>query len=167
MIQENNKNELTILSNWWFNIDKQLLICFLILTFFGLTMSFTIKPGGSYVDQISILNAFTIQSIYLLFGVLIILVCSFFELKTIKRYTPYIFIFFLVVLVLTIIPGFGLERKGSSRWLDLIIITLMPIELIKPIFCIGLALILENKAEDISGRKYLYSFILFFLLQQF
>ena len=79
MSQNSNKNELTILSNWWFNIDKQLLICFLILTFFGLTMSFTIKPGGSYVDQISILNAFTIQSIYLLFGVLIILICSFFE----------------------------------------------------------------------------------------
>ncbi len=37
MSQISNKNELTILSNWWFNIDKQLLICFLILTFFGLS----------------------------------------------------------------------------------------------------------------------------------
>ena len=164
MSQDNNKNELTILSNWWFNIDKQLLICFLILTFFGLTMSFTIKPGGSYVDQVSILNAFTTQSVYLLFGVLIFLICSFFELKTIKKYIPFIFIFFLVVLTLTIIPGFGIENKGSTRWLDLIIITLMPIELMKPIFCIGLALILENKVEDTSGRKYLYSFILFFFI---
>ena len=164
MSENKNNNELTILSNWWFNIDKQLLVCFFILTFFGLTMSFTIKPGGSYVDQVSFMNAFTIQSAYLLFGVIVFLVLSFFELKTLKRWSPLIFLFFLAILILTIIPGFGLERKGSSRWLDLIIITLMPVELIKPIFCIGLALILENKIENTSGIKYFYSSVLYLFI---
>ena len=32
-----------------------------------------------------------------------------------------------------------------------IFITLMPVELIKPIFCIGLALILENKINDLQS----------------
>ena len=100
MSQDNDKNELSILSSWWFNIDKQLLICFLILTFFGLTISFTIKPGGSYVSQVSIVNAFTNQSIYLLFGVIIFLTCSFFQLKTIKKYVPYIIVILLVMLII-------------------------------------------------------------------
>ena len=78
MSEDKNNNELTILSNWWLNIDKQLLVCFFILTFFGLTMSFTIKPGGSYVDQVSFMNAFTIQSAYLLFGVIVFLALSLF-----------------------------------------------------------------------------------------
>ena len=116
MSEDKNNNELTILSNWWLNIDKQLLVCFFILTFFGLTMSFTIKPGGSYVDQVSFMNAFTIQSAYLLFGVIVFLALSLFELKTLKRWSPLIFLLFLAILILTIIPGFGLERKGSSRW---------------------------------------------------
>ena len=71
MSRDDNKNELTVISNWWFNIDKHLLICFLLLSFVGLNMSFTIKPGGLIVNQVSIFNAFTIQSAYLLFGVLI------------------------------------------------------------------------------------------------
>ena len=140
-----NKNELTIISNWWFNIDKQLLFCFLILSFFGLAVSFTIKPGGSYVDQVSLINAFTIQSVYLFAGVFIFLFLSFLDLKKLRKLTPLILIFLLIIFTLTIIPGFGIERKGSARWLDLILITLMPIELVKPVFCIGLALILESE----------------------
>ena len=163
MNQEYNKNELTIVSNWWLNIDKHLLICFLTLSFFGLNMSFTIKPGGSSVDQVSVFNAFTIQSVYLLMGVLIFIIISFFELKSLKKYAPFIFFLSLIILAITIFPGLGLERKGSSRWLDLIIITLMPIELVKPIFCIGLALILENKIEQ-SNKKYVYSFVLYFFI---
>ena len=158
------KSELTILSNWWLNIDKQLLICFLILSFFGITISFTIKPGGSYVDQVSIINAFTIQSIYLLFGIFIFIFISFFSLKNLKKYAPTIFILLLIIITLTIVPGFSIEQKGSTRWLNLIFITLMPVELIKPIFCIGLALILENKINDRNNKKYLISLIVYILI---
>ena len=45
-----------ILLNWWLNIDKSLLISFFVLSFFGLVISFTIKPGSSLVDEVSILN---------------------------------------------------------------------------------------------------------------
>jgi cell division protein FtsW len=158
------KNELTIISNWWFNIDKQLLFCFLILSFFGLAVSFTIKPGGSYVDQVSLINAFTIQSVYLFAGVFIFLFLSFLDLKKLRKLTPLILIFLLIIFTLTIIPGFGIERKGSARWLDLTLITLMPIELVKPVFCIGLALILENKINSQSNKKYLVSFILYLFI---
>ncbi|MFL2890530.1 MAG: FtsW/RodA/SpoVE family cell cycle protein, partial [Candidatus Pelagibacterales bacterium] len=120
MNKPDNKNELTIISNWWFNIDKQLLFCFLILSFFGLAVSFTIKPGGSYVDQVSLINAFTIQSVYLFAGVFIFLFLSFLDLKKLRKLTPLILIFLLIIFTLTIIPGFGIERKGSARWLDLI-----------------------------------------------
>ena len=158
------KNELTIFSNWWLNIDKHLLICFLILSFFGLTVSFTIKPGGSYVDQISIINAFTIQSFYLLAGVFIFVFLSFFNLRNLKKFTPFIFILFLIVFTLTVLPGFEIEKKGSTRWLDLVIITLMPVELLKPFFCIGLALILENKINDQTNKKYFISFIVYIFI---
>ena len=164
MNKPDNKNELTIISNWWFNIDKQLLFCFLILSFFGLAVSFTIKPGGSYVDQVSLINAFTIQSVYLFAGVFIFLFLSFLDLKKLRKLTPLILIFLLIIFTLTIIPGFGIERKGSARWLDLILITLMPIELVKPVFCIGLALILENKINNQSNKKYLISFIVYLFI---
>ena len=163
MSRDDNKNELTVISNWWFNIDKHLLICFLLLSFVGLNMSFTIKPGGLIVNQVSIFNAFTIQSAYLLFGVLIFICISFLELKNLKKYVPFLFILTLIILAITMVPGFGIERKGSSRWLDLIMITLMPIELVKPIFCIGLALVLENKTNKSNG-KYFYSFMLYLFI---
>ena len=40
----------------------------------------------------------------------------------------------------------------------------MPVELIKPIFCIGLALILENKINDRNNKKYLISLIVYILI---
>jgi cell division protein FtsW len=159
-----DNKDTSVLLNWWLNIDKSLLISFFVLSFFGLVISFTIKPGSSLVDEVSIFNAFTIQSAYLVMGINIFILISFIDLKNLKKYAPLLYIVLFILLLATIIPSFGIEKKGSSRWLDFTFITLMPVELIKPIFCIILALTLENKIDKINSKKYFYSFILYILV---
>ena len=63
------------------------------------------------------------------------------------------------------IPIFGVEIKGSKRWIDLIFFPrFQPVELVKPLFIIFVAkIIVLNEKINIYNR-YLYSFLVLLLI---
>ncbi len=75
------------------------------------------------------------------------------------------FLFLVSILFLCLIPFFGVEVKGSKRWLDLIFLPrFQPVELVKPLFVIFVAkIIVLNEKINIYNR-YLYSFLILLLI---
>ena len=68
------------------------------------------------------------------------------------------FLFFISVLILALVPIYGVEIKGSKRWLDFPILPLplfQPIELVKPLFIIFVAKIITLHEEIKIYRRYL------------
>ena len=60
---------------------------------------------------------------------------------------------------------FGIEIKGSKRWLDLIFLPrIQPVEFIKPFYIVVLALIISNKKFANIFIKFFFSFFLTFII---
>ena len=146
-------------SNYWRNIDKNILFGFLILFFLGLFFSFssTSTLAGERLNK----TYYFFFSKHLTFSVLalvIMLTISALEAPLLKKLVIHFFIFSFLLLVL--VPIFGVEVKGAKRWLDLYFFRLQPIELLKPFFILATVKILTTEKIKESNIRYLFSFLL-------
>ena len=137
--------EQSIITNWITEINKPIFFCITVLITFGLLISLTINPGTSRYLNNNLFAFFNIQALYLAIGFLVFISISLIETKYIKLFSVILFTVFFALLVLTIL--FGDEIKGSRRWISFGSFSLMPIELVKPVFCVVLALILNNQYQ--------------------
>ena len=82
--------------------------------------------------------------VFVLIGILMIFFLSYINQNTLFKIS--IYIFFISIFFLLLVPIIGVEVKESKRWLDLFFLPrLQPIELVKPFFIVILSLILSNK----------------------
>ena len=148
-------------NNYWRNIDKNILFCFLTLFFLGIFFSFssTSSLAGERLNK----NFYFFFSKHLLFSTLAIflmLIISFLDIKMLRKLVIPLFLSSFILLLL--VPIIGLEVKGAKRWLDFGLVRLQPIEIIKPFFVLLMANILTKYNNKKSKYSYLLS--LFFLL---
>ena len=167
-MQENTLK--TEINNYWRNIDKNILVGFILLFFLGIFFSFssTSSLAGERLNK-DYYFFFTKHLVYSSLAVLIMFFVSFINLDQLKKsiLPLFIFSFFLLILV----PIVGVEVKGSKRWLDLYFFRLQPIELIKPFFILISAQMLSLNKPNSLNINYLISFlllssILIFLMNQ-
>jgi len=64
-----------------------------------------------------------------------------FPLKNLLKFSPVVFLIFLFLIFLTLMPGLGKEANGAIRWLDLGFFTIQPSDLIKPFLVMQGALV--------------------------
>ena len=153
--------ERSILTDWILEINKPILLCVLLLMLIGLYISLTISPASSRFSS-NIFSIFNIQALYLLFGLIIFILLSFFSVERLKYISYFIFVICLLMLIATLF--IGTEFKGSKRWLNFQYFTIMPIELIKPFYCVLLASILEIREEKTKVTSYALSFFVYAIL---
>ena len=167
-MQENNFK--FQINNYWRNIDKNILIGFILLFFLGIFFSFSSTSflAGERLNK-NYYFFFSKHLSYAVIAIFIMLYVSFINLNRLKNsiLPLFIFSFFLLILV----PIVGVEVKGSKRWLDLYLFRLQPIELIKPFFILVCAKILSLNKSNSLNTNYLLSFlllssILIFLMNQ-
>jgi len=157
-MQDNINKDKSFFTDWWSQINKPIFISILFLIFIGLFISLTINQNDQYSNTSNIFSVFSSQALYLIIGLALCCLISIFDPNKIRSITIILFSLFLVILFLTLI--FGNEIKGSKRWIDFRYFTFMPIELIKPFFCLLLALILSNE----YGKNNVYTYILSFVI---
>ena len=149
--------------NYWRNIDKKILFCFLILFFLGLFFSFssTSSLAGERLNK-DYYFFFTKHLTYTFIALIIMILISVIKTELIIKYSTHLFIisFFLLALV----PIIGTEVKGAKRWLDFYFFRLQPIEILKPLFILMTVKILTFDKFKNSRIKYLLSFILLILI---
>jgi len=147
------------LVNYWRNIDKKILFCFLILFFLGLFFSFssTSSLAGERLNK-DFYFFFTKHLLFTFMALIIMILISIIKTEFIIRYTLHIFIISFILLAL--VPIIGVEVKGAKRWLNLYFFRLQPIEILKPLFILLTVKILTFEKLKDTQIKYILSFII-------
>ena len=147
------------LLDYWRNIDKKILLSFLLLFFLGLFFSFssTSSLAGERLNK----DYYFFFSKHLTFAIiaLLIMFCiSALDTLLLKKLIIPFFIISFVFLIL--VPIIGVEVKGAKRWLNLYFFRLQPVELLKPFFILMTVKILTFEKFKKTQMRYFLSFLL-------
>ena len=145
---------------WFRNIDKTLVIIVVVLFFLGLFFSFS-STSSIVAEKLNTQNYyfFIKHLIFVLMALGFIFFISFQKKEVIKKIFPYIF--FITLVLLFLVPFFGLEIKGSQRWLEFLFLPrFQPIEILKPFFILIIAKILTSNLEKNMYKKYIETIVI-------
>ncbi len=147
------------LSDYWRNIDKNILFSFLALFFLGVFFSFssTSSLAGERLNK-DFYHYFSKHLIFSILAILVMFFISYIKISFLKKTILPIFIVSITLLFL--VPLFGIEIKGAQRWLDLFIFRLQPVEIIKPFFVLVTASLISSGKEKNSNYSYFLSFMI-------
>jgi len=159
-----NRENTSLAARWWRNVDKQILFLFAFLFLLGLFFSFssTSSVVGEKMNKQTYFF-FTKHLIFVSISLFLIVVISIQDRNKLIKFL--VFLFFISIVILALVPVFGVEIKGSKRWVDFPFFPIFqPVELVKPLFIIFVAKIIAlNKKTEIY-RRYLYSFLVLLLI---
>ena len=146
------------IKNYWRNIDKTIFLSFLLLFVLGIFFSFssTSTLAGERLNK-DYYFFFSKHLIFAILAIFLMILISSIKLNFFKKILIPIFILTLVCLVLVLF--FGVEVKGSKRWLNMVFFRFQPIELVKPFFIVVTAKILSKDSLSTSNASYFFSFI--------
>jgi len=159
-----SRENTSLIAKWWRNVDKQILFLFVLLFFLGLFFSFssTSSVVGEKMNK-QIYFFFIKHLTFVFISLFLLILISVQEKKKLVKFLP--FLFFISILLLALTPIFGIEIKGSKRWMDLPFVPrFQPVELVKPLFIIFIAKIIILNKKDNIYRRYLYSFLILLLI---
>ena len=94
---------------------------------------------------------FTRHLIYLATGLVVAAVVSQVPMETWNRYSYWLFLVALVLIVLVLIPGIGRRVNGSMRWIGVGGFTIQPSEILKFAGVLAMAAYLWRRQEDVRS----------------
>lgn len=125
----------TVLSEWWWTVDRLLLGSLLVLMVVGIVLCLAASPPVA--ARLGIADPFHFvdrQVMFLIPAAVVMFGTSFLQPRTIRRVCVVVFAIFFVLLCATLV--IGPEVKGAKRWLNLAGITVQPSEFLKPAFVV-------------------------------
>tara|TARA_B100000787_G_scaffold154192_1_gene128888 strand:- start:7066 stop:8190 length:1125 start_codon:yes stop_codon:yes gene_type:complete len=144
---------------WWKNIDKKIFL--LILFLFSLGLFFSLVSTSLIAsDKLDTNNYFFFfkHLVYICIGLIVLIFFSSLDQKSLFKLS--IYLFFISLFLLFLVPILGIEVKGSKRWLDFFFLPrFQPIEVVKPFTIIFIALILSSENNWNIYFKYFLSFL--------
>ena len=144
---------------WWKNIDKILFV--LIMFLFSLGLFFSLVSTSLIAsDKLDTNNYFFFfkHLVYIIIGLDFLIFFSSLSRENLFKISFYLF--FVTLFFLFLVPVFGIEVKGSKRWLNFFfLLRFQPIELVKPFIIIFIATILCSEKNFNIHFKYLLTFI--------
>ena len=147
MVNVSRQSHNAIVKLLW-TVDKVTLFVSMALLVIGIILDVTASPAVARklnLDDFALVRKqmqFAVLALSIIFGL------SLFSLKTIRRISIVGFGVLMLLLILTIF--FGFETKGARRWLHVLGFSLQASELMKPIFIVLTAWLLD------CGKKYDY-----------
>ena len=154
----------SLIAKWWRNVDKQILFLFAFLFFLGLFFSFA-STSSVIAEKVNKQTYFffTKHFIFVSISLFLLIAISIQEKNKLIKFLPYLF--FISIFLLFLVPVFGVEVKGSKRFMDFSLFPrFQPIELVKPLFIIFVAKIIVLNEKTNIHRRYLYSFLVLLLV---
>ena len=152
---------------WWKNLDKFILSLIISLLLIGLFFSLvsTSLIASDKLDTNSYLFFFK-HLMFVITGIGLIFIFSYIDQKILYKIS--IYIFFLSLILLFLVPIIGVEVKGSKRWLDIFFLPrLQPIEFVKPFFIIVLSILITFDKIKHFALKFILTLFLTLLIAFF
>lgn len=164
-----SRTDKSLLSQWWWTIDRKLLFLILMTMGIGVMLVATASPSVAVRIGLGEFHFLLRHLILLIPSIFIFLSVSFLNARQIWRLSSLVFLgsVFLLVYVLM----FGMEIKGAQRWVHLPGFSLQPSEFAKPAFIVVAAWFaaLKKERENFPGVKIvvgLYTLLAILLLSQ-
>ncbi|MFA5676079.1 MAG: FtsW/RodA/SpoVE family cell cycle protein, partial [Christensenellales bacterium] len=138
-------------------VDYALLVVTVILVLFGVIMVFS--ASYYYAEN----NPYTGYDAFYYFwtqlsgaaiGVIVMICATFFDYMRYKKLRFIILGVGLLLMVLVFLPGIGIERNGSRRWVNLIVIDIQSIEVLKFSIIVFMAGSIANNQHKMRTFKY-------------
>jgi len=144
--------------NYWKDIEKTIFFGFLLLFILGIFFSFasTSLLAGEKLNK-NYYFFFSKHLIFATFSIFLMVFISWLQLSFFKKIL--IPIFLIALLALFLVLFFGVEVKGSKRWLDIYLFRFQPIEFLKPFFIVIIAKILSKENFITTNTSYFLSFL--------
>ncbi|UTW58020.1 cell division protein FtsW [Kordiimonas sp. SCSIO 12603] len=164
-----SRNDNSVLSRWWWTVDRLMLVLVLALIVLGLWLALTASPAVA--ERLGLDSMYFVKKQGLFLGVSLgaVLIVSMMSTDLVRRLAIIGFPITLALMALTLL--IAPEIKGATRWLPLGSFTLQPSEFLKPVFIVTTAWILS---ADLNGEKIpakqisfaLYLIVVAFLISQ-
>lgn len=133
-------------ANWWWTIDRVVLVCVLSLIGIGLLLAFAASPAatGGPASEGDFRYALK-QTAFAITAAMILVTASLLPLRAVKMLAAILFALALIGAAAALFTG-G-EIKGARRWLDFGAFKLQPTEFLKPAFVVLAAAVLTDPAR--------------------
>ena len=149
------RRDRSLVTKWWWTIDRWLLLSLIILIICGVLASFSASPAIAMKLGLPSLFFVKRHALMLLLSTLLMLFFSFLNPRNIRYIALFVYLVGLSLLLATLF--YGPEIKGAKRWISIGSFSLQASEFMKPSFAI-------LSAWALSSRKFLLSFILLLLV---
>jgi len=129
-----SREERTPLSEWWWTVDKPLLVAIIGLMLTGVILSLAASPPVATRIGLDPFHFFGRHVLFLLPALIVLIGVSFLSPRQIRRMALLVFAVSIVLIVATLL--FGPEVKGSRRWITIIGVNIQASESAKPAFVV-------------------------------
>lgn len=137
----------SLISDWWFTVDRLLVSCLLLLIFSGVILSLAASPSVASRLGLDAFHFFKRHALVVGPAIILMFSVSLLSPRLIRRFSLILFAACIALMVVTLIVGS--EIKGAVRWLQFGGFSLQPSELAKPAFVVVCAwLFSEAQARD-------------------
>lgn len=154
------RSDNSVLSRWWWTVDRWLLAAVLVLASTGLLIAASASLPAAERLGLSSLHFLSRQTFFAGVGLSAALVLSMFGRDSIKRIAAALWAVSLILVIATVL--FGPERQGATRWLSLGGFSLQPSEFLKPATAVLTAWILSKGYSDPNSPSYRRALLVLF-----
>lgn len=134
-------------------MDYTLLFIIILVVVVGLIVLLSASaPAGKRIYDDSYYY-FKRQLVFAVFGFVGMIIISTVDLEKYIPLVPKAFWICVLLLVLVLIPGVGVEANGARRWLNIPFIQLQPSELMKPAIAMYIAYLVKIQLIDLKKAK--------------
>lgn len=154
-----SRSDRSPISEWWWTIDRWFLAAFLGLIAFGVVLSFAASPNVAERIGLDSFHFVKRHAIFLIPTIAVMIAVSFLDERQTRRLALITLAGSIGLMVVALF--FGVEIKGSRRWVHFAGFQLQPSEFMKPAFVIICAWMFAERQRrpDIPGN--LFAGILF------
>ncbi len=154
-----HRSDRSLISEWWWTVDRWFMAAFLCLIAFGVVLSFAASPNVAERIGLDSFHFVTRHAIFLLPALAVMIGVSMLDERQTRRLALFTLVGSIGLMVIALF--FGLEVKGSRRWVHFAGFQLQPSEFMKPAFVIICAWMFAERQRrpDIPGN--LFAGILF------
>lgn len=146
------RTDTSVLSRWWWTVDKLTLFLLCGLTGLGLLMTSAASPAVAERLGLPPMHFVLRQALFVPPALLILFMTSMLTPRQVRRAAVVVFFVSVVLLALTLITG--MEIKGAQRWLSIGGMSLQVSEFVKPAFAVTAAWMFAARrmGDDIPGN---------------
>ncbi|HYJ58640.1 MAG TPA: putative lipid II flippase FtsW [Methyloceanibacter sp.] len=141
----------SVLSDWWFTVDRLMFFGLLLLMGAGLVLSLAASPPIAAKFDVEPFYFVRRHAALLLPAIAIMFAASTLTSKQIRRVSLVIFVVGIALMALILV--LGPEVKGAKRWLQFGALSIQPSEFVKPAFVVLTAWLFNEsqKRPDVPG----------------